>query len=123
MKKVLIIMAAFAAVAVSCGSNEQKGGGAEQTPAANDPMVQKGLELVANSDCLGCHQIKEKSTGPSYMAIADRYRDKGDVIDTLAQKIMHGGSGNWGTIPMQAHPGLSQENARTMVKYILSLKE
>lgn len=124
MKKVLIIIAACAAIAVGCGSNEQKGGQDEQqTPAAKDPMVEKGLQLVANSDCLGCHQIKEESTGPSYMAIADRYRDKGDVTDTLAQKIMHGGSGNWGSIPMLPHPGLSQENARTMVKYILSLKE
>lgn len=123
MKKAIII-AVFTAIAASCGSNEQKGAATgEQTPAAKDPMIEKGLELVANSDCLGCHQIKETSTGPSYMAIADRYRDKGDVVDTLAQKIMQGGSGNWGSIPMTAHPGLSQENARTMVKYILSLKE
>jgi cytochrome c len=123
MKKVLIIMAAFAAIAVGCGSNEQKGGQAEQTPAAKDPEVEKGLQLVANSDCLGCHQIKEESTGPAYMAIADRYRNKGDVTDTLAQKIIQGGTGNWGSIPMTPHPSLSQEDARTMVKYILSLKE
>lgn len=123
MKKAIII-AVFAAIAASCGSNEQKGAAtAEQTPAAKDPIVEKGLELVSNSDCSGCHQVKEKYTGPSYMDIADRYRDKGDVVDTLAQKIMQGGSGNWGSTPMLAHPGLSQENARAMVKYILSLKE
>lgn len=122
MKKVLIIMAAFAAaIAVGCGSNEQKGD--QQTPGPKDPEVEKGLQLVANSDCLGCHQIKEESTGPSYMAISDRYRNKGDVTDSLAQKIIQGGTGNWGSIPMTPHPSLSQEDARTMVKYILSLKE
>jgi cytochrome c len=121
MKKVLIIIAAFAAIAAGCGSNEQKG--EQQTPGAKDPEVEKGLQLVANSDCLGCHQIKEESTGPSYMAISDRYRNKGDVTDTLAQKIIQGGTGNWGSIPMTPHPSLSQEDARTMVKYILSLKE
>ncbi|MEO1448623.1 MAG: ThuA domain-containing protein, partial [Bacteroidota bacterium] len=32
-----------------------------------------GQQLVKNSDCQTCHQLKEKSVGPSYVEISDRY--------------------------------------------------
>ena len=82
----------------------------------------KGLDLIASNDCLSCHRVSDYYQGPAYEAIAERYPDDSKVIDTLAGKIITGGTGRWGTIPMTPHPALSMDDARTMVKYVLSLK-
>lgn len=91
--------------------------------ASANPDYDKGLELVAKSDCLGCHRIKEASVGPSYAAIATKYEANEDNINLLATKIMKGGQGVWGEVPMAAHPNLSKEDAVQMVKYIMLLKD
>ncbi|MGV3641370.1 MAG: PQQ-dependent sugar dehydrogenase, partial [Adhaeribacter sp.] len=83
----------------------------------------RGKTLVANSDCKSCHALEAKSIGPSYMAVAQRYRGKQGAEDVLAQKIISGGSGTWGKNAMAAHPQHSKEEATEMVKYILSLSD
>jgi cytochrome c len=89
-----------------------------------NPDYKKGLALVAQNDCLTCHAIKEQLTGPSYSAIAAKYAGADEAkISMLAQTIIKGGSGNWGTIPMTAHPGINEEDAKQMVKYILLLNK
>ncbi len=82
----------------------------------------KAVELIANSDCLGCHQITTKTNGPAYRDIAKKYDPTEANIDTLASKIINGGSGNWGEIPMQPHPDFKKEDARILAKYVLSLR-
>ncbi|MDM1553562.1 c-type cytochrome [Chryseobacterium bernardetii] len=84
---------------------------------SNDP----GFKLIEGADCLACHKIDAKVIGPSYQDVAEKYT-KAD-IDQLAQKIIEGGKGNWGDIPMTPHEGLSKDDAKQMVKYILSLKK
>src|SRR5690606_9021649 len=91
----------------------------KETPAV-DPAV-RGLALIEGSDCLSCHKVDTKLIGPSYQEVAAKYTEAD--IDKLAQKILDGGKGVWGDIPMTAHPGLSNEDAKQMVKYILSLKK
>jgi len=54
--------------------------------------------------------------------VAAKYEATDANIDMLADKIIEGGSGHWGDVPMTAHAGMSKENAKLMVKYILSLK-
>ena len=94
------------------------------TSPASDPVYQKGLGLVGKSDCLTCHKIDDKLMGPSYREIAVKYADAPNaVVTALAQKIIAGGVGNWGNVPMTPHPGLSQEDAETMVRYILTLNK
>ncbi|MFM7511397.1 MAG: c-type cytochrome [Bacteroidota bacterium] len=89
-----------------------------------DPVYTKGLALVGKSDCLTCHKIDDKLIGPSYKDIATKYAGApNDVITALASSIIKGGSGNWGNVPMTPHPTLSQEEAETMVRYILTLNE
>ncbi|MGV3502928.1 MAG: PQQ-dependent sugar dehydrogenase [Adhaeribacter sp.] len=83
----------------------------------------RGKTLVANSDCKSCHALDAKSIGPSYLAVAQRYRGKQGAEDVLALKIIGGGSGNWGKNVMAAHPQHSKEEATEMVKYILSLSD
>ena len=96
---------------------------AEKVPASSNPDYDKGLQLVVKSDCLGCHKINEASVGPAYAAIAAKYESTDDNINLLATKIMKGGQGVWGQVPMAAHPALSKEDAVQMVKYIMLLKD
>ena len=104
---------------LAVGSNEEKAAAAD--PSRN-AVYQKGLSLVAKSDCLTCHKIDEPMTGPSYRAIAEKYAGApNDAITALAGTIIKGGSGNWGNVPMTPHPSLSQEDSETMVRYILEL--
>lgn len=81
----------------------------------------EGLKLMEGMDCLSCHKVDAKLVGPSYQDVADKYTEAD--TEKLAQKIIAGGKGAWGEIPMTPHAGLSDENAQKMVKYILSLKK
>ncbi len=125
MKKFLIILS-FSSVVIACGNNndtktEPAPEAKVETPAV-DPDIEKGGELVAKSDCLTCHRVSEKLVGPTYQSVAERYQATPEVLDTLSDKIIKGGAGRWGAIPMTPHPQLSKEDAKTMVKYVLSLK-
>ncbi len=80
-----------------------------------------GEALLKKSDCLACHNIKTKIVGPAYVNVAAKYTAAD--IDHLADKIIAGGGGVWGEVPMSPHPTLSKSDAKEMVKYILSLKK
>lgn len=95
---------------------------AEQKPAAKTESTKKGEQLISKSDCLACHKLDEKLVGPAYTAVAGKYSDTEANINYLAGKIIAGGAGVWGEIPMTPHPALSKEDAKEMAKYILSLK-
>ncbi|WP_262247473.1 PQQ-dependent sugar dehydrogenase [Parapedobacter soli] len=81
----------------------------------------KGQQLIANLDCKSCHSIDKASVGPTYQAVAARYVDKPGAEALLVNKIIDGGSGNWGERAMSPHPELAEGDAREMVRYILSL--
>lgn len=80
-----------------------------------------GDQIIETLDCSGCHAVSERMIGPSYKEIAGKYSDKD--VELLASKIIEGGSGVWGGVPMSAHPQVSKEDATKMVKYILSQKK
>ncbi len=82
----------------------------------------KGAQLLAASDCLGCHKEQEKLIGPAYKDVAKKYENNDKNIDYLAKKIISGGKGVWGDIAMTPHPSLAVNDAKEMAKYILSLK-
>ena len=92
---------------------------ANEAPKA-DPLA-RGLALIEGSDCLSCHKADAKLIGPAYQEVAAKYTEAD--IDKLADKIIDGGKGVWGEIPMTPHPDVDKENAKQMVKYILSLKK
>ncbi len=80
-----------------------------------------GEKLIQESDCKSCHQLIDKSVGPSFSKIAQRYGGNTDeTITMLGHKIVQGGSGVWGSYAMSAHPQLGIEEAKEMVKHILS---
>jgi cytochrome c len=125
MKKLFVILFSTGII-IGCGpgKEEKKEQVQESQQAApvEDPAIAQGLDLVAKSDCFSCHAVSEKKVGPPYQEVAQRYQATPQVIDTLAGKIISGGSGRWGAIPMTPHPQLSKEEATAMVKYVLSLK-
>ena len=86
------------------------------------PNIQNGEVLISKSDCLACHKVQDKLLGPSYKDIANKYAKNKSNIDYLVNKVKAGGSGVWGPIPMSPHPTLSDDDARDMMLYILSLK-
>ncbi|MEJ7692793.1 c-type cytochrome, partial [Daejeonella sp.] len=93
-------------------------------PAAADDSadIKKGEALISRSDCLACHKVDVKLLGPSYKDVAAKYANNAATVNQLVDKIKKGGSGVWGAIPMSPHPALSDEDAKAMVRYILSLK-
>lgn len=128
MKKVLVLFS-FSALIFACGDS---GGGArkEDSTATTKPATtqqsagedEKALEMIGALDCTTCHKINEKNIGPAYTEVAKKYEATDAVIDDLSNKIIKGGQGVWGEVPMTPHPDLSMDSARVMVKYILSLK-
>ena len=107
----------------SAGVSEKK---SDASDLSSNPDYQKGLALIGQSDCLTCHRIDEKLQGPAYRDVANRYAASSDtLIDRLAKKIIKGGNdGSWDMPGMMTpHPTLSEEDAKSMVKYILLLKK
>ncbi|GLR17716.1 hypothetical protein GCM10007940_23310 [Portibacter lacus] len=82
-----------------------------------------GMKAMKNSDCYSCHKDNAKSIGPSYMDVANKYRDDKKAPGYLSQRIIEGGGGVWGEQAMAAHPQLSSAEVLSMVEYILDLKE
>jgi cytochrome c len=127
MKK-LVVFAALCTAMVACGSGDTNKGteGKPAESASTAPEAganEKGLEMIGALDCTTCHKISEKNIGPAYTDVAQKYEATDANITMLADKIIKGGSGNWGTVPMTPHPALSADSAKEMVRYILSLKK
>ena len=83
----------------------------------------KGMKLIAANDCKACHSNDKKSIGPAYNDVASKYKGKASAVELLTKKVISGGSGVWGEVPMAGHPQLSAADASEMVKYILSLAD
>jgi cytochrome c len=83
----------------------------------------KGMKLMEASDCKACHSVDKKSIGPTYRDVSLKYKGKAGAVENLTKKIISGGSGVWGDVPMAGHPQLSAADASEMVKYILSITD
>jgi len=146
MKKTFIVLSLSLVIAACGGKKSGNDSAADSTAAANKTAATTqsdadtasshngtdkaggtpsapGAQLIAKADCGTCHKEQEKLIGPAFVDVAKKYTSSPAVVDTLANKVIKGGSGNWGTIPMGPHASLSMDDARTMVKYILSLKK
>lgn len=126
MKKTIVAATLLAIFAACAGSNTEQKTTTEEKPVVDlstNPDYQAGLTLVAQSDCLTCHKINEKAIGPSYADIAKKYPNNAETHKLLAGKIIAGGSGVWGQVPMTPHPQISEADAIAMVKYVLLLKD
>ena len=80
-----------------------------------------GRRLISESDCFACHTIDQKSIGPNYKSVAEKYPMGNTNVAKLTNKIISGGGGVWGETAMAPHPDLSKADAESMVRYILSI--
>lgn len=79
-------------------------------------------DLAQKKNCLACHAVDKKVLGPAYKDVAAKYAGQKDAVDKLAAKIVKGGSGVWGNIPMPANPQVTDAEAKQLVQWILTLK-
>lgn len=98
---------------------ERLAGDIDVTPPAE--VLDKGKVLMSYSDCATCHKAADRKRGPAFHDIAARYPMNSTYIYVLAKRIILGAKGSWGNVVMPPHPTISEEDAKTMVMYILSL--
>ena len=91
---------------------------------AGEGELAKGETVIANSDCLSCHNESHRVVGPAWAEVAQRYRGnlQQEVIESLIASVRDGGSGQWGKVPMTAHPDLAEDDLEAAVAYILSVE-
>jgi cytochrome c len=80
------------------------------------------LDLARSKNCMSCHSIGNKVVGPAFKDVAKRYAGQPDAESKLVQKVMKGGSGAWGVVPMPANAQVSEAEAKTLVQWILGMK-
>jgi len=78
--------------------------------------------LAKAKNCLACHAVDKKVLGPAYKDVAAKYAGQKDAADKLAAKIIKGGVGVWGQIPMPANAQVNEAESKKLVAWILSLK-
>lgn len=79
-------------------------------------------DLAKKKNCMACHATDKKLVGPAYKEVATKYAGQKDAVDKLAQKVIKGGSGVWGPVPMPANAQVSEAEAKQLVQWVLSIK-
>lgn len=86
------------------------------------PAAWASPALAQQKTCMACHAVDRKIVGPSYKDVAAKYAGQAGAADLLAEKIMKGGVGVWGAVPMPANPKVSPAEAKQLAQWVLSLK-
>ena len=89
--------------------------------AASAPAFAQA-DLAQKKNCMACHAVDKKVLGPAYKDVSAKYAGQKDAADKLAEKIMKGGVGAWGNIPMPANPQVTDAEAKQLVQWIMTLK-
>lgn len=79
-------------------------------------------DLAKAKNCMACHATATKLVGPAYKDVAAKYAGQKDAEAKLVAKVIKGGSGSWGAVPMPANPQVSEADAKALVKWILAQK-
>ena len=79
-------------------------------------------DLAKAKNCMACHAVATKLVGPAYKDVAAKYAGQKDAEAKLVAKVLKGGSGAWGAVPMPANPQVSEAEAKTLVKWVLAQK-
>ncbi|MBP6276984.1 MAG: c-type cytochrome [Limnohabitans sp.] len=91
------------------------------TAAATAPAF-ADLALATSKNCMACHAVDKKLVGPSYKDVAAKYKADKSAVDKLAAKIIKGGSGAWGAVPMPANPQVSEVEAKKLAAWVMTSK-
>jgi len=101
MRKITLLLAAAAVMATPALANE---------------------ELAKKNACTACHAIDKKLVGPAYKEVAKKYKGDAKAEAMLVEKVKKGGTGVWGQVPMPPNASVKDEDIKTLVKWILTLK-
>lgn len=89
--------------------------------AASSPVF-ADQALATSKNCMACHAVDKKVVGPSYQDVAKKYAGDSKASGMLSAKIIKGGSGTWGPVPMPANPQVTEAEAKKLAAWVLSLK-
>ncbi len=78
--------------------------------------------LATSKNCMACHAVDKKLVGPAFKDIAAKYKGDKSAADKLAAKVIKGGAGAWGPVPMPANPQVNDAEAHKLVAWVLSQK-
>ena len=90
------------------------------TTVAAPALADQALATAKN--CMACHAVDKKLVGPAYKEVATKYAGQKDAADKLAVKIVKGGAGVWGPVPMPANPQVTEAEAKKLAAWVLSIK-
>jgi cytochrome c len=91
------------------------------TAAAAAPAL-ADQALATSKNCMACHAVDKKIVGPAYKEVAAKYKGDKAAVDKLASKIIKGGAGVWGAVPMPANPQVSEADAKKLATWVMSQK-
>jgi cytochrome c len=77
-------------------------------------------ELAARFDCMGCHKAQSKVLGPAFKDVAKKYAGNPKAEQLMVEKIIKGGAGVWGPVPMAANPKIPREDVRKLAAWVLA---
>jgi cytochrome c len=80
------------------------------------------LALATSKNCMACHGVDKKVIGPAFKDVAAKYKDDKGAVDMLATKIMKGGAGVWGPVPMPANTQVNDADAKKLAAWVLQAK-
>lgn len=78
--------------------------------------------LATSKNCMACHAVDKKLVGPSYKDVAAKYAGQKDAVDKLAVKIIKGGSGVWGPVPMPTNAQVNEAEAKKLAAWVMAQK-
>ena len=90
--------------------------------ASGAALAADAEQLLKDKNCLTCHQIDKKVVGPAYKEVAAKYKSRKDAEAYLAGKIKAGSTGVWGPVPMPPNGTVNDDEAKTLAKFILTVK-
>ena len=79
-------------------------------------------DLAKAKNCMACHAVANKLVGPAFKDVAAKYAGQKDAEAKLTAKVLKGGAGAWGAVPMPANPQVSEAEAKTLVKWVMAQK-
>ncbi len=90
--------------------------------ALTSTPARASADLAQKKNCMACHAMDKKVIGPAYKEVAAKYAGQKDAADQLAAKIVKGGAGVWGAVPMPANPQVSDAEAKALAGWVLTAK-
>lgn len=84
------------------------------------PEYAQVKDILSKNACLSCHAVDKKVIGPSYQEVAAKHKDQADAADILAKHIKEGSSGVYGPIPMPPNPGISDDDIKVVVEWLVA---